>query len=193
MKSLKITLFFILVLQSYLIKAQYSQGFEPVSGTSTSIITILRNQCWTIDGLSVNAGAVTPISGAQTFVTGTAANQANRGFITPYMLFDGTDSLAINYKYYGTPGNFQRWFLLKLISDIGQVTTIDSVFINTSSNTVINFNKNITGFTGKFKIFINYRGSGNGIVGSRTGFDDFFLVEIIFILQAALIPILMVL
>jgi len=174
MKSIKITLFIFLVLQSYLIKAQYLQGFEPASGTSTSIITILRNQCWTIDGLSVNAGGVTPISGAQTLVTGTAANQANRGFITPYMLFDGTDSLAINYKYYGTPGNFQRWFLVRLISDIGQVTTIDSVFINTSSNTIINFNKNITGFSGKFKIFINYRGSGNGINGSRAGFDDFF-------------------
>jgi gliding motility-associated-like protein len=174
MKSLKITLFFILVLQSYLVKAQYSQGFEPVSGNSASIITILRNQCWTIDGLSVNAGATTPISGVQSFVTGTAANQANRGFITPYMQFDGSDSVAINYKYYGTTGNFQRWFLLKLISDIGQVTTIDSVFINTASNSIINFSKNISGFTGKFKIFINYRGSGNGITGSRTGFDDFF-------------------
>lgn len=174
MKSFKITLLFILVLQSYFTRAQYSQEFEPVSGTSASIITILRNQCWTIDGLSVNAGGTAPISGTQSFVTGTAANQANRGFITPYMSFDGSDSVAINYKYYGNSGNFQRWFLLKLISDIGQITTIDSVFINTSSNAIINFNKNISGFTGKFKIFINYRGSGNGIVGSRTGFDDFF-------------------
>jgi VCBS repeat-containing protein len=174
MRSLKITLFFILALQSYMLKAQYTQGFEPVSGTTATVITVLRNECWTIDGLSINAGGVAPINGAQSFVTGTAANLANRGFITPYMMFDGNDSVALNYKYYGTPGNFQRWFLLKVISDIGQVTTIDSVFINTSNNNIINFNKTITGLSGKFKIFINYRGSGNGINGSRTGFDDFF-------------------
>jgi gliding motility-associated-like protein len=174
MKSLKTTLFFVLFFQTFLIKAQYNQGFEPIVGTSTSIITILRNECWNIDGLSINAGGSAPISGNQSFVTGTAANQANRGFITPYMSFDGSDSVSINYKYYGTSGNFQRWFLLKIISDIGQVTTIDSVFINTTNNSVINFNKNIIGFTGKFKIFFNYRGSGSGIAGSRTGFDDFF-------------------
>jgi gliding motility-associated-like protein len=174
MRSLKITLFCVFAFNSLLLKAQYTQNFEPISGSSATIITVLRNQCWNIDGLSINAGGSTPIDGAQSFVTGTAANLANRGFITPYMTFDGSDSVAINYKYYGTPGNFQRWFLLKIISDIGQITTIDSVFINTSVNSVINFNKNINGFTGKFKIFINYRGSGNGIVGSRTGFDNFF-------------------
>lgn len=174
MRSLKITLFCVLALNSFLLRAQYTQNFEPISGSSSSIITVLRNQCWTINGLSVNAGGTAPINGAQTFVTGTAANQTTRGFITPYMTFDGSDSLAINYKYYGTSGNFERWFLLKVISDIGQVTTIDSVFINTSSNTTINFNKNISGFVGKFKIFINYRGTGNGNANSRTGFDDFF-------------------
>jgi hypothetical protein len=64
MRSLKITLFFILALQSYMLKAQYTQGFEPVSGTTATVITVLRNECWTIDGLSVNAGGVAPINGA---------------------------------------------------------------------------------------------------------------------------------
>jgi gliding motility-associated-like protein len=174
MRSLKITLLFILAFCSNAIKAQYSQNFEPVSGTTLPITAVLRNQCWNISGLSVNAGGVLPIAGAQTLVTGTAANLASRGFVTPYMVFDGTDSVALNYKYYGTAGNFQRWFLIKLISEQGQTFTIDSVFINTSANTVLNFNKNITGFTGKFKVFVNYRGSGTGNNGSRTGFDDFF-------------------
>jgi gliding motility-associated-like protein len=174
MRSSKITLLFILAFCNNVIKAQYSQNFEPVSGSTLPITTILSNQCWNISGLSVNAGGVTPIAGAQTLVTGTAANQASRGFATPLMVFDGTDSVAFSYQYYGTPGNFQRWFLLRLISEQGQITTIDSVFINTSANTVLNFNKNITGFIGKFKVFVNYRGSGTGINGSRTGFDDFF-------------------
>ena len=174
MRSLKFTLFILFAFQSYLLKAQYTQGFEPVAGSTANIITILRNECWTLNGLTINAGGSAPINGIQTFVTGTSATQTNRGFITPFMVFDGTDSVALNYKYYGTPGNFQRWFLLKLISEQGQTTTIDSVFINTSNNAIINFNKPIIGFTGKFKIFINYRGSVGGNNGSRTGFDDFF-------------------
>ena len=174
MKLIRFTFILLLSITAGIVKAQFQQGFEPVTGNNTPIIGLLRDQCWNIDGLSINAGAVAPISGSQTFVTGTAATQANRGFITPYMLFTGNDSVAFSYKYYGAPGNFQRWFLLKVITDLGQVTTLDSVFINTSNNAVINFNKKIIGFSGRVKVFVNYRGANSGINGSRTGFDDFF-------------------
>lgn len=173
-RFIKFNLWVAVILFASNVKAQYQQGFEPINaGNYPTIITELRNQCWLVNELSVNAGGVSPISGNQTFVTGTAATLGNRGFISPYMAFTGNDEVSFKYKYYGTPGNFHRWFLLKLISDKGIVTTIDSVYINQSTNTVFTFQKNIVGYSGKYKLFVNYRGTGNGIQGSRTGFDDF--------------------
>jgi VCBS repeat-containing protein len=150
--------------------AQYTQDFEPPAN-GTGIISFLRSQCWRFSGITVNSSGLTPINGVQSLTSANGSNVNNGNFIqTAFMNIDGDDSLAFTYRWNGANVNRQRWILVRLVNLNGLNTLLDSIFIDITNNSDINYGIRFTGITGTYRIELRIRGVSTG----RLSFDDFF-------------------
>jgi len=139
--------------------AQFNESFEPVQG-GLSTRDALKQQNWLFKDMDAESfGAIT---GAQSFITGVEYTPTQlTGLATPFLTFSNSEDLAFNYKLSRSGMSpARRWFVVNAVDTFGVVTQIDSVEMDIERADVITYAKNITGMSGVYSIYINFKGNG---------------------------------
>jgi hypothetical protein len=139
--------------------AQFNESFEPVQG-GLSTRDALKQQNWLFKDMDAESfGAIT---GAQSFITGVEYTPTQlTGLATPFLTFSNSEDLAFNYKLSRSGMSpARRWLVVNAVDTFGVVTQIDSVEMDIERADVITYAKNITGMSGVYSIYINFKGNG---------------------------------
>lgn len=139
--------------------AQFNESFEPVQG-GLSTRDALKQQNWLFKDM--DAESFGAISGAQSFITGVEYTPTQlTGLATPFLTFSNSEDLAFNYKLSRSGMSpARRWLVVNAVDTFGVVTQIDSVEMDIEQADVITYAKNITGMSGVYSIYINFKGNG---------------------------------
>lgn len=141
--------------------AQISEGFEPSGNGSLSVRDELIMNNWLLPDFDVNPEGSTPISGSMSMGSGPSykADQ-NSGIVTPYLSFGASETVSFNYTLHRAfSSDCRRWFLVYVGNEANQAFLVDSVEVP-SSQSVMSYSKQITGFTGNYVVYINVKGDG---------------------------------
>ena len=141
--------------------AQISEGFEPSGQGSLSVRDELIMNNWLLPDMDVNAEGAMPISGATSMCSGPSYKpDQNTGIVTPFLSFGSSETVSFKYSLHRTFSSAERrWLLVYLGNESSQGFLIDSVEVS-SSLSVINYSKQITGYTGNYVVYLNLKGDG---------------------------------
>lgn len=141
--------------------AQISEGFEPSGQGSLSVRDELIMNNWLLPDMDVNAEGAMPISGATSMCSGPSYKpDQNTGLVTPFLSFGGSETVSFQYSLHRIFSNTERrWFLIYLGSENSEGFLIDSVEVS-SSTSILNYSKQITGYTGNYVVYVNLKGDG---------------------------------
>lgn len=150
--------------------AQFSESFEPVVGGLSTRDALLQ-QNWLLPDMDINVEGTMPISGSQSLGSGPSYKpDQNTGVVTPYLIFSNNETFEFKYSLHraAVPGD-RRWFLVYLGDTLGNATLIDSVEADAQSTLVKSYSLPISGYTGTYCIYVNFRGNGSN---SKFVMDD---------------------
>jgi len=154
--------------------AQIQENFEPRQGSSISVTDELISQNWLFPDMSINPDGCVPITGTQSLGTGPAFKpDQSSGFVTPYAVFSSDETVLFNYKLHRTFSSMcRRWIVVSLIDEANVATIIDSVELSATTTSSVEYNKRVTGYAGKYAVYVNLKGDG---CNSKLIVDDFSL------------------
>lgn len=142
--------------------AQISEGFEPSGQGSLSVRDELIMNNWLLPDMDVNPEGSMPINGATSMGSGPSYKpDQTTGIVTPFLSFNGgTETVSFSYTLHRQfSSECRRWFLVYVGSESSDAVLVDSVEI-TSSMSVVNYSKQLSGFTGNKVVYINVKGEG---------------------------------